>query len=896
MGAWGKRQREGGEDACELSLLGHCADVAAVTEALLGVETIRRRMQRLAGRALSSADIARLACLALWHDLGKANVGFWSQRFGDAEGARMRRAAGLDESDRGHTAVAATLLSHDKTRGRFCEAFSLETLKSWGEAALPLLWAAISHHGTPLYCAGGGTEMVGMEGRCAELANAWVRFGDYDPMQEIAELAGAARRWFPEAFEGGTDPLPDAPAFMHGFAGLVSLADWIGSNAENGFFPYAGDGGEDRMRFARPRARDVLARMCIDVERAREALRARDPPFESVFPFAPSQAQAAMARTDLGPVVVLESETGSGKTEAALWRFKTLFAAGEVDSLSFLLPTRVAATALKGRVQKFLRDLFASNEPPLNCVLGVPGYTYADGVDATGKLANFETLWPDSDDENAAHRRWASEHPKRCFAAAVTIGTVDQALLSALRARHAHLRGAALLRSLLVIDEVHASDAYMTGLLQEALDRHVRAGGHALLLSATLGGAARERLVKAGQAKWRAKPGSAAPPAVDHAATPYPLVSDCTGARAAPAPGKKRIVRFDLRAEIGIADAIASAAAEAARRGARVLIVRNTVGTAMQVQEALEAALADAPHLLFTVNGRVAMHHGRYAAEDRKVLDAAIEDELGKDAQRPHGLVVVGTQTLEQSLDIDADLLITDLAPADVLLQRFGRLHRHERERPQGFGQARAIVLTPEGGLDPFLVRQGGLPSHGFGTTYTNLPSLRATLEELCARKIVTIPTDCRALVEAAVDRERLKTLCDCWGGSWPNAWQGAVGEDVAMVGQAHHARLDWNEDWRQQAAFPRRGEEKLKTRLGGDDRLVALPEPWTSPFGAELRQMKLPDWMLRGVPAGALNCDDPVEMLRTSNGHLLFRWCGISFFYDRLGLRVADGEGQSAS
>jgi hypothetical protein len=141
------------------------------------------------------------------------------------------------------------------------------------------------------------------------------------------------------------------------------------------------------------------------------------------------------------------------------------------------------------------------------------------------------------------------------------------------------------------------------------------------------------------------------------------------------------------------------------------------------------------------------------------------------------------------------------------------------------------------------------------------------------------------------VDHERLKALCNGWGDAWSKAWQEAVGEAGAMHAQAHYAKLDWQEDWRQQAGFPRRGEERLKSRLAGDDRLVALPEPWTSPFGSKLHQMKLPEWMLRGVGLGALESDTPAEILRTSCDHLLFRWCGISFLYDRLGLRAANGK-----
>ena len=119
--------------------------------------------------------------------------------------------------------------------------------------------------------------------------------------------------------------------------------------------------------------------------------------------------------------------------------------------------------------------------------------------------------------------------------------------------------------------------------------------------------------------------------------------------------------------------AVAERALHAARDGAKVLVVRNTVGYAIATQQALEelASGDEDRALLFSCRGVPTLHYGRFAAVDRRLLDREVEGCLGK-GRRAGGLVVVGTQTLEQSLDIDADFLMTDLCPVDVLLQRIG--------------------------------------------------------------------------------------------------------------------------------------------------------------------------------------------------------------------------------
>ncbi|MGC3997667.1 MAG: hypothetical protein QM767_09315 [Anaeromyxobacter sp.] len=264
---------------------------------------------------------------------------------------------------------------------------------------------------------------------------------------------------------------------------------------------------------------------------------------------------------------------------------------------------------------KHLGRLFpdAGSRPAV--VLAVPGYVRVDGVDADSKeprLSRFEVLWPDDAGERMRWRGWAAESAKRYLAGQIVVGTIDQVLLSALRVNHAHLRATALLRHLLVVDEVHASDAYMNRVLEKVLERHIDAGGHALLMSATLGATARERFLSRGEP----------PKLADACAIPYPAISTMSGHQGSlvgvPHGGSGKRVKALLAPELEDPITIASRALDAARHGARVLVIRNTVRGAVETQRALEglATPGDAA-LLFTAGSVATLHHARFAREDR---------------------------------------------------------------------------------------------------------------------------------------------------------------------------------------------------------------------------------------------------------------------------------------
>ena len=870
--AWGKlKKNDEGVLTDRLGLLEHSIDVAAVARAFLNLPTHQHRMQRLAGRELDQIDLDRLSLLAFLHDLGKTCTGFQSKCLSGEDRASLLKSAGISGSgiECGHTAILGALLHHTERCRRLAESVCIGEIDNWG--GLDLWLAAVSHHGRPLNFANTAKHPLPQQHQT------WSAVRGYDPWTNLEAIDTAGRALFPNAFAEGAAPLPQQPEFVHAFAGLVSLADWIGSDSRPHAFPYDLADGLERWPKAVERAANLLRAMCIDVEAIREDLRQRSPAFGDIFQdagraFEPTALQAALGSENLDRLVIAESETGSGKTEAALWRFKTLFEQGEVDSLAFLLPTRVSAVQIEERVRVFIERLFPDPALRPNVLLALPGYWHVDGIEAKGVLPNFKVLWPDGNDEAILHKRWVAENTKRYLAACCAVGTIDQLLLSGLQTRHAHLRGFAVLRSLLVVDEVHASDAYMARILENVLQRHQQAGGHALLLSATLGLATRDRLLnRDDRDRYHEHPQEA----------PYPSITDHRDERGLPRSGRSKTVRVECQDWLDEPNRIAERVVAAARQGARVLVVRNTVNAAIETQHALEALLDTDDPSLFRAgagDGVICLHHGRYAAPDRRVLDRAVETSFGKKSPS-QGRILVGTQTLEQSLDIDADLLITDLAPIDVLLQRIGRLHRHHtRTRPAGFEKASVVVLTPSAReLLTYLPR--GRSRHGMGPerAYENLPSLDATWMLLEQNERLTIPEQNRELVEFATDPERLKLLADARGGDWPRVWGDAIGACIAGRQASGTVLCRWNKPW-DDSEFPD-DERRIQTRLGIAAVRVELLEKWETPFGENLQELAIPHWMLKQTD------ELLVVSQETIDGELVLKTTGGTFWYGRLGL-----------
>ena len=856
----------------------HLADVGACFEALLEQPSILRRLAASAGvERLHESTKARLCVFAALHDIGKVNVGFQTQIWqpDDLRGKRKPAWAG-------HTSDAVPVLTDgdSATADWFFKALGWDEFLGWddkdGWTASSLFAATLSHHGEPLNL---------HDSKAANPA-VWRPFGRLDPQRCVRRIGTLVRDWFPAAFDADAPPLPSSPQFQHMFLGLCTLADWIGSDEKH--FPFRDEPDDGYIRKARRGAQSAIAEVGLDISEQREDRRDISD-FTTLFgiPHPPNAIQRAAFEAPVDePVVVIEAETGSGKTEAALWRFARMYEAGLVDGLYFALPTRAAASQIHGRVNRFIENLFAAHKP--EPVLAVPGYIRAG--DFTGQhLQGYEVWWDTPDHDGDRRRFWAAESAKRFLAAQVAVGTVDQAMMAALQVRHSHMRAACLARNLLVVDEVHASDPYMSVILEALLNTHLGAGGYALLMSATLGSSARSR--------WLLRPrrtSSLPLQSLDDAiGDPYPSVSTRSGNNVKIDPvdnnGANKTVRIDAPELMHDHSATAVLALRAARSGAKVLIVRNTVTFAVNTQKEIEnAASDDNSDLLFTCNGVRTLHTGRFAGEDRKLLDHAVEEQLGKERDGG-GRIVVGTQTLEQSLDIDADLLITDLCPIDVLLQRIGRLHRHDRDdRPQSHMTPTCVVLTPPGAdLTPLLTsgeNANGLGTHGY--VYPDLRILQLALELVRdssdSGKPWHIPDMNRELVERATHPEALDALVRSREDEWIAHAGEITGARIGDIQTARNAIVRRDKTFLEQEVAFASDEERIRTRLGDESIEVKfLPAP-TSAFDPSLaiESIVIPARMTAGMMP-----EESVEPVITEDG-FEFSIGSRRFAYDRLGLR----------
>lgn len=809
--AWGKTDISNGKFH---PLVHHCMDVAAVFTQLTEQPVIRNRMETLAGGQLSDLQQQRLAALVFLHDVGKLHPGFqakgwpkglWKQPFNShlTEGWEFLH------------------LAHEKSSHPFHGV--MEAMMAWGEPVPELLAAAIAHHGRPV-----------APPHVPRLAN-WPVLAHYDWQIEARQLADALDRWFPDAFERGGQTLPAAPAFQHLVAGLVALADWVGSDER--FFNYEPELRADYNQCARAQARNAVEKVGLNPERL---ARQTAPDFTQLTGFAaPRPGQCVVGDIpDDARLVILEGETGSGKTEAAVWRFTQLFAAGKVTGLYFAVPTRAAARQLHKRVRKMMLRVFGARGMPT--VLAIPGMLRADEHDGE-KLPGWKVRW--GDDRGCEGRFWAAEHAVRFLAAPVAVGTVDQAMLAGLQVKHAHLRGGALSRALLVVDEVHASDTYMSGILRPLLDAHLAAGGYAMLMSATLGGSVR--------ALWCGQE----PPSLRAAASaPYPAVWVKGEAEPRTAGGSTKSKAVRMRAILTMdSQRAAETAMIAAQSGGKVLVIRNTVGAALDTWRAVRNA--GGQKWLMETGGGPSLHHSRFAAEDRALLDAAVERALHPRAgrRRAGGCIVIGTQTLEQSLDVDADFLITDLCPVDVLLQRIGRLHRHAVRRPKAHREPACHVLFPERGLARLTKPQfenglgAWLEDRSLTGIYTDLAVLELTAELVSRQPVWQIPDDNRRLVEDATHTSRVEALLAGKGSAWRRYQDEHAGVLAAQRMLARLRSLNRNEPFGPELRFPS-SDEQVMTRLGAEGPVVPLDPAPPGPFGTPVSRIAIPAHWAQGT------------------------------------------------
>ncbi|NGO62706.1 CRISPR-associated helicase Cas3' [Rhizobium daejeonense] len=771
----------------------HLLDVAAVAGRYLAKNPARlERERRLSG--LSGPEHVRLcAALAGLHDLGKISRPFQSQAPAFWPAALSGSCPSQDRR-LSHWEATAVLLQ-DREIERLLKA-SLPTFVIDNQ----IVAAVAGHHGVApdgnlLGATGEITLLRPVIGEdCIGIARSLVA--------ELLPLLA------PNALEDGDTC--HAEAFSFSLNGLITLADWVGSDVDA--FPFE----EPEM--------SLEAYHPLALERADRALSAKglvpmkhplSVRLSDLSPRAggsprPMQRLADGLHFDATPqMVVIEDGTGSGKTEAALLIAARMMAAGLGEGVYVALPTMATANAMHGRLENAIRGLFdESGERMASLVLAHGRSRLARELDALSARHDGGQ----GREESVASRfnAWIGDSRKTAFFADAGAGTIDQAFLSILPKKHLTLRQYALAGRILVIDEAHACDAYMGEELNTLVRQQARLGGSVIILSATLGRRQRRELITAfasgrGVRQRRMQALFAAP-----LSEAYPLLTRYAGGEieehaSDTAPGLARSVvirRLGDRKE-ALAEALA-----AAGRGAAVAMVCNAVDSAI----AMHRALIDAGH----PPHRLTLFHARFAMGDRMATEEKVLRLFGPDSGSGDriGQILVATQVVEQSLDLDFDLMISDLAPVDLLIQRAGRLWRHRREgRP--LAEPVMGVISPDP-ADATEIDWLGEVLGPAAYTYRLPGVVWRSARDLFQNGRLETPGDLRPLIEAAYRLEP-----DDLPQALAAAHDASLGNDYAAVTIARNNTID-----------PGRGygdvrrvslDEEIGTRLGEETVTVRL-------------------------------------------------------------------------
>ena len=473
-------------------------------------------------------------------------------------------------------------------------------------------------------------------------------------------------------------------------SGLLIMADWIASNET--YFPLIpidqlADPHEDR-RFQTGMEKWVRTLpLELALPENAQSLYARR------FGFTPSDIQQKIYDTvsaiQSPGIVIIEAPTGSGKTEAALAAAEQMAALAGTGGLFFGLPTQATSNGIFPRIHAWLQTL--SHEYGNTSLRLVHGNAALN--DIMNSLSSQINIDEGSEGSVSANA-WFSGR-KTASLDDFVVGTVDHFLLLSLKQKHLALRHLGYSKKVVIIDEVHAYDAYMQQYLAESLRWMGAYHVPVVLLSATLPAQIRAHLIKEYLKGQGLKNKDLAPYEDLFSSRAYPLVTFSDGPQvrqqtAFPSQQDRQVTVSRL-ADEDLYDTLA----DLIENGGVVGVIVNTVRRAQTIARACSERFG---------SYMVELVHAGFIASDRVSKEDRLMAMIGKNGDRPEKKIIIGTQVLEQSLDIDFDVLISDLCPVDLLLQRLGRLHRHRRNRPQAHQQPRLYLL----GTSPDMAFESG--------------------------------------------------------------------------------------------------------------------------------------------------------------------------------------------
>jgi len=787
---WAKTERDCGSKWHPLIL--HLLDVAACTDAILArePETTRNLISGILGMPWAEARPWILS-LSACHDLGKACPGF-----------QCKWPALLSKSGLTSPPNPITDINHAYVSQIALAAFLKE--KGWPEDSADLAAdAAGCHHGeranpSLLNLLAGNRRALGKKD-WSDVRRAL--------MDAVFSVFGPQRTPTKQTLSG--------PDFML-LAGLISFADWIGSN--EAWFPFGTvedcrdlKGWFDKRRTSADHALDGIGWS----HRTPLALGAAS--FQEIFGFPPRPLQQAVENAlpalAAPSVLLVEAPMGEGKTEAAFFAHLELQRRFGHRGLYVALPTKATGNAMFARTSEFLKRQVVDRSLDLQLLHG--GALLNDAFQDVRFTGIHD---PESGGEIRAGE-WFT-HKKRALLSEYGVGTVDQALLPILPVRHNFVRLWGLANRVVVLDEIHAYDTYTGTLLVHLLRWLLALGSSVVLLSATLSPSIRRKLAAAMGAD------------LPEQESEYPRLTvfnqvGVTQTHFTADPKRRRVLRL-----VGIPSELAVIRTNLETHlggGGAGLALINTVQRAQDLyrlfpegdplvsqNQRIGKRLADGTEVF--------LFHARFPASWRQEREENALASFGRNSVRSGRKILIATQVAEQSLDLDFDIMVTDLAPIDLVLQRAGRLWRHELEsRPV----AEPILLIS--GLDGAMPPSFGKPLW-WDCVYREDLLLR-TWSLLKKRSTLTLPDEIDPLVQAVYEENA--DVAEALLERLESAQAKADGDALALQGMAHQAIVGFPDDgsWNDPTRFVLHDDDTpgvhrtlmARTRLG-EDSVVVIP------------------------------------------------------------------------
>lgn len=486
--------------------------------------------------------------------------------------------------------------------------------------------------------------------------------------------------------------------------GFITVADWIASGGYFGNIQQNHSYSKDDLKKIAHKAVHNAGFIPLSIKQGLQ--------FKDIFGFTPRKIQSDLFESVSFPgVYVLEAPMGLGKTEAALYAAYKMLEKGLASGIYFGLPTQLTSNKIYERVQSFLEKIVG--EESSYCLKLLHSSAWLE-EDSFGEDAKVGKSWFDS--------------KKRRILAPFAVGTIDQALMAAMNVKHSMVRAFGLAGKVVILDEVHSYDSYTGTIMNALVDELKHIGCTVIILSATLTSSQKKKILDL--------------PFEQVLNDSYPLISSQTDkafSEISSLGESNRNVSIKISKDDKMAFDIAL---EKAENGEQVLWIENTVADAQNVYKKLAAKSAE-------MGLECGLIHSRFIKKQRSEIEnkwVSLYGKNGYSKRNACGRILVGTQVLEQSIDIDADYLITRICPMDMLLQRIGRLWRHrenDKIRPST-AKCETLVLSP-------VVDDVIKSDKVFGVTGVVYSPyvLSRTLDVLKHIDVVNLPNDIRGLLES---------------------------------------------------------------------------------------------------------------------------------------------------